>query len=87
MDVGIAILNGELNEDVYMVQPKGFKEDAAKYLVCRLKRSICGLKQTSHQWYLKFDNVISFLALWKTILIDVYISRSIGANISFSFFM
>lgn len=59
MDVRTAFLNGELNEDVYMIQPEGFKEDVSKHLVCKLKRSIYGLKQASRQWYLKFDDVIS----------------------------
>ena len=46
MDVKIAFLNGELNKEVYMMQPKGFTSiDKSK--VYKLQRSIYGLKQAS----------------------------------------
>ena len=59
MDVKTAFLNGDLYEEVYMEQPEGFKEDDCKHLVCKLKKSIYGLKQASRQWYLKFEEVIT----------------------------
>ena len=43
MDVKITFLNGELNEEVYMVQPEEFYKNS-KNLVYRLKKSIYGLK-------------------------------------------
>jgi hypothetical protein len=52
MDVKTTFLNGDLYEDVYMTQPKG-------YMGCRLRKSICGLKQASRQWNLKFDETIT----------------------------
>jgi hypothetical protein len=58
MDVKTAFLNGELSENVYMAQPKGFVIEGKEKLGCRLKRSIYGLKQASRQWYLKFDETI-----------------------------
>ena len=46
MDIKIAFLNGELEEEVYMIQPEGFTStDESK--VCKLKRSIYGLKLAS----------------------------------------
>ena len=59
MDVKTAFLNGNIDETIYMVQPKNFESNDSKQLVCRLKRSIYGLKQTSRQWYRKFDQVIT----------------------------
>ena len=52
MDVKIAFLNGNIEEELYMVQPEGFvdPEDARK--VCKLQRSIYGLKQASQSWNL-----------------------------------
>ncbi|GJS75778.1 putative RNA-directed DNA polymerase [Tanacetum coccineum] len=58
MDIKTAFLNGDLHEDVYMAQPQGFKSKGQEHLVCKLKKSIYGLKQASRQWYLKFDEVM-----------------------------
>jgi hypothetical protein len=58
MDVKTASLNGDLDETVYMAQPKGFVMKGKEKLGCRLKKSIYGLKQASRQWYLKFDKTI-----------------------------
>ena len=59
MDVKITFLNRELEEEVYMKQPKGFSSSQGEHLVYKLKKSIYGLKQASRQWYLKFHNLIS----------------------------
>ena len=47
MDVKTAFLNGNIDETIYMVQPENFVSNDSKQLVCKLKRSIYGLKQTS----------------------------------------
>ena len=43
MDVKTAFLNGELNEEIYMEQPKGFIVPSQKKKVCRLVKSLYGL--------------------------------------------
>ena len=49
MDVDTAFLNSYLDEEIYMSQPLGFEDGSSK--VCRLLKSIYGLKQASRSWY------------------------------------
>ncbi|GKE54817.1 retrotransposon protein, putative, ty1-copia subclass [Tanacetum coccineum] len=58
MDVKIAFLNGHLNEDIYMVQPEGFVNPKHLRRVCKLQRSIYGLKQASRSWNKRFGEEI-----------------------------
>ena len=45
MDVKMTFLNGNLKEEVHMKQPEGFSSSDGEHLVCKLKKSIYGLKQ------------------------------------------
>ena len=56
MDVVSAFLNGDLLEEVYMTQPKGFTKE--KDLVCKLQKSLYGLKQASRAWYQRIDSFL-----------------------------
>ncbi|KAK9043585.1 hypothetical protein V6N11_071921 [Hibiscus sabdariffa] len=58
MDVKIAFLNGKLEEDVYMTQPEGFVTPENVGKVCKLQRSIYGMKQASRSWNLHFNDAI-----------------------------
>ena len=58
MDVKTTFLNGDIDETIYMVQPKNFESGDPKKMVCKLTKSIYGLKQASRQWYHKFHQVI-----------------------------
>nr|GEW89246.1 putative retrotransposon protein [Tanacetum cinerariifolium] len=58
MDVKVAILNGYLDEDIYMVQPEGLVDPNHPRKVCKLQRSIFGLKQASRSWNKRFDKEI-----------------------------
>nr|GEV26859.1 hypothetical protein [Tanacetum cinerariifolium] len=53
-----AFLNGDLDEEVYMKQPKGFVMQGNEYKVCKLVKSLYGLKQAPKQWHHKFDEVM-----------------------------
>ena len=58
MDVKTTFLNGNLEDDIYMRQPKGFIAKGQEHMVCKLQRSINGLKQASWSWNIKFDQAI-----------------------------
>ena len=58
MDVQIVFLNGELDEEIYMEQPKGFSAPKQEKKVCKLVKPFYGLKQALKQWHEKFDNVM-----------------------------
>ncbi|GJY15991.1 putative reverse transcriptase domain-containing protein [Tanacetum coccineum] len=57
LNVKTTFLHGDLDEDIYMIQPEGFQSAGKEEnLMCKLKKSLYGLKQAPRQWYLKFDS-------------------------------
>ncbi|RVW70146.1 Retrovirus-related Pol polyprotein from transposon TNT 1-94 [Vitis vinifera] len=50
MNMKTTFLSEDLEEEVYIKQPEGFSSKDGKHLVCKLKKFIYGLKQTSCQW-------------------------------------
>jgi hypothetical protein len=55
LDVKTAFLHGKLEEEIYMDQLEGFIVPGIENYVCKLKRSLYGLKQFPRQWY-RFDS-------------------------------
>ena len=55
LDVKTAFLHGNVEDEIYMTQPEGFKADGKKNMVCKLEKSLYGLKQSPRQWYKLFD--------------------------------
>ncbi|KAL0411233.1 UNVERIFIED_CONTAM: hypothetical protein Slati_3713000 [Sesamum latifolium] len=58
MDVKMTFLNGFIEEEIFMDQPEDFTVVGEEQKVCRLQRSIYGLKQASQSWNTRFDEVI-----------------------------
>ncbi|GKC78259.1 zinc finger, CCHC-type containing protein [Tanacetum coccineum] len=58
MDVKTTFLNGKLDEEVYMNQPQSFIMPGNENNMCKLIKSLYGLKQEPKQWHQKFDEVV-----------------------------
>ena len=56
MDVKCAFLNGYLNEEVFVDQPKCFEDPHFPDHVLRLKKALYGLKQAPRTWYDRLTN-------------------------------
>ena len=79
-DVTTAFLNGQLEEEVYMKQPKGFVQEGQEHLVCKLKRSIYGLKQSSRCWNSTLDSYLKQMGFVQTES-DPCIYRNSGGDV------
>ncbi|RVX10360.1 Retrovirus-related Pol polyprotein from transposon RE1 [Vitis vinifera] len=58
LDIKNAFLHGDLAEEVYMEQPPSFVAQGESGLVCRLRRSLYGLKQSPRAWFSHFSSVV-----------------------------
>ena len=83
MDVKTAFLNGFLEEEVYMSQPEGFISKNKPNQVCKLKRSIYGLKQASRSWNIHFDETIKSFDFIKNVDEPCVYKKTSGSAIVF----
>ena len=57
-DIKNVFLNGELEEEVFMMLPPRFYKEEEETRVCKLKKSLYGLKQSPRAWFDRFAKVI-----------------------------
>lgn len=62
LDVKTVFLHGDLEDEIYMSQPMGFKAAGKEEWVCKLKKLLYGLKPSPRQWYKRFDKFMIGLA-------------------------
>ena len=66
LDIKNAFLHGDLAEEVYMEQPPGFVVQGESGLVCRLRRSLYGLKQSPRAWFSRFSSVVQEFGMFRS---------------------
>ncbi|GAA0161559.1 hypothetical protein LIER_17844 [Lithospermum erythrorhizon] len=50
LDIKTAFLHDNLEENIFMKQPEGFKEKGKEDITCKLQKSLYGLNQAPRQW-------------------------------------
>jgi hypothetical protein len=66
MDVKMTLLNSELEEEIYMERPQGFVHQGGEHLVCKLHKSLYGLKQSPRAWNQKLDAFLKNIKFMKS---------------------
>jgi hypothetical protein len=83
MDVKTAFLNGNIEEELYMVQSECFVDPKDANKECKLQRSIYGLKQASRSWNLHFDEVIKGSGFVQNTEESYIYKKMSGSSVSF----
>ena len=66
MDVKTTFLNGIIKEEAYIEQPQGFEVKNKVNHVCKLKKTMYGLKQDPRAWYGRIDIFLTSMELTKS---------------------
>ena len=86
MGVKETFLNGELKEEIYIEQPKGFVAHSKETHVCRLMKALYRLKQASRAWYEQIDTYLQKMGFVKSEE-DANLYYLMWVRFSFLFFM
>ena len=79
MDVKTIFLNKNLKEEVYMTQSEGFISNKRENQMCKLRKSIYGLKQASKSWNIHFDATTKQFGFIKN-MDKLYVYKKISEN-------
>uniref|UniRef100_A0ACD5ZTS1 Uncharacterized protein n=1 Tax=Avena sativa TaxID=4498 RepID=A0ACD5ZTS1_AVESA len=80
MDVKSAFLNGDLSEEVYVLQPPGFLNKEQPNSVLKLSKALYGLRQAPRAWYAKLDSSLIELGFSRSPLEHAVYRRGDATN-------
>ena len=80
MDVKSAFFHGDLHEEIYMEQPPGFIQTDSS-LVCRLKKSLYGLKKIYWAWYAKMDSFLLDIGFSRCHFDNTFYTKKVGKSL------
>ena len=83
MYVKTTFLNGHIREEIFIDQPEGFISHGQESKVCKLMRSIYGLKQASRSWNIHFDEAIKSFGFSQNMDEPCVYKRVSGSTITF----
>nr|GEX49975.1 retrovirus-related Pol polyprotein from transposon TNT 1-94 [Tanacetum cinerariifolium] len=63
LDINNAFLYRDLHEEVYIKVPSGYKKTLPPNTICKLKKSVYGLKQANRQWFIKLTIFLTTLGI------------------------
>jgi transposase InsO family protein len=88
MDVKTAFLNGTLDEEIFMSQPPGFEVKGQEHLVCKLEKSLYGLKQSPRQWNITMDGYLNGIG-FQSCTADpcIYVKRDAGKMVTIALYV
>jgi hypothetical protein len=66
MDVPVAFQQAELDEEVYMELPEGYRQ-GREHLVCKLRKALYGLKQGPRNWWLLISQFLRDIGFKATV--------------------
>ena len=64
--VNNAFLNGDIEEEVYIENPKGFMIHGKESHVCKLKKALYGLRKAPRAWYARIDRYFQKMGFLKS---------------------
>ena len=76
-----------VNVKKYQQQPEGFVDPTNAGKICKLQKSIYGLKQASRSWNIRFDEVVKEFGLSRMKKSLVFTKGLVGAQLYFWSFM